>query len=292
MSTTPDAIARALKALGGRPAWPVRGDSPKVPEGYEPIDYAGLTTIRHIDAMSAVVWVEAGATWGEVEMALAPRALTLGPVPAWLWARPIFQSLAEDDRLRPSPRFGQLTDSLLSIRAALPSGDLSHAPTTPRRATGPDLPRCVLGAQHRAGLVTDVRVQAWPRTPMARRVRAFPGFAEALDAAAALLRSGVRPTWWQASRGRGDVRLVVDLPAAEAALFGGEVAGDLAEPTEIKSIFVGSRTEAAAFAKAHPATRLCDIRPEGATVFATRGEPAPVADWPALAATVFEGLRP
>ena len=35
-----------------------------------------------------------------------------------------------------------------------------------------------------------------------------------------------------------------------------------------------------------------DIRPEGATVFATRGVPAPLAHWPALAAAVFEQVRP
>ena len=266
-------------------------NSSRVPDGYAPIDYSGLARIRAIDAVSAVVWAEAGATWGEVEQALAPRALTLGPVPAWLWDRMIVDSLAQDDRLRPSPRFGQLTDSLLSMRAALPDGALTHAPTTPRRATGPDLPRCVIGAHHRAGLVVDVHIQAWPRPVVERRVQAFAGFAEALDGAVALLRAGVRPVWWQAARGRGDVRLLVEVVAGEAGGWGTVAPGDTSEPTEIRAVFTGARAEAAAYAQAHPGTRICDIRPEGATVFAARGAPEPAADWADLAAQVFEQVR-
>lgn len=292
--STAEAIAREAR---GRLAWPVRGDLPVIPDGYTPIDYAGLAAVRSIDAVSAVVWAEAGATWGEVEQALAPRALTLGPVPAWLWSRMIVTSLAADDRLRPSPRFGQLTDNLLSIRAALPDGALSRAPTTPRRATGPDLPRCVLGAHHRAGLVVDVHLQAWPRPVVERRSHSFAGFAEALDAAVGLLRQGVRPVWWQVARGRGDVRLVVEIVAGEAALpdslplSAADASGETNEPSEITAVFTGTRAEAAAFAQAHQATRICDIRPEGATVFAVRGRPQPAADWSERAARVFEQVR-
>lgn len=302
MTTTPDAIARAVRALAadGQRGWPQRAGSPPPPPGCVALDYSGLAAIRHLDPASAVVWVEAGATWGEVEATLAPRALTLGPLPAWVRNRPIFQSLAEDDRLRGSPRFGQLTDSLLALRAVLPNGALSRAPTTPRRATGPDLPRSVLGAHHQAGLVTDVHLQAWPR-PRAPEVRAaaLATFAEALTAAVAVLRAGVRPVGWQVARGHGDIRLTAELAtAAEAEIFAVAAGGramtpmDISEPDEIKAIFSGSLAEAAACAQHTSGSRLTDIRPEGATVLASRGRPAARTDaWPELAAAVFRRLE-
>ncbi|MCB9549032.1 MAG: FAD-binding oxidoreductase [Myxococcales bacterium] len=310
---TPDAVARTARALAaeGRRPWPVRGDSSKVPEGCETIDYTGLSQIRAVDVTAGVIWAEAGATWAEVEAALAPRAMTLGPLPAWLRDRMVVESLAEDDRLRPSPRYGQLTEGVLALRAALPGGQLTQASVSPRRATGPDLMRTVVGARHRAGLVTDVHLQAWPRPAAGAFVAAaFDAFADAFAGGVAALRAGVRPAAWQVARDRGDVVLaawIVDEPGLDEAVARFQAAaggrpsratGGLAdalapdaEPYELLALRAGDRAAAAAFAEATRGARVLDLRPEGATVYARRGRPEHSSDWAALADAVHAALE-
>ena len=119
-----------------------------------------MTPILGLDRVARVAHVDGEARWAEVEGALADEGLTLGALHSGLFGRTVAESFALDDRLRPSPRFGQLTDAALAVRAALPDGRLTRASVSPRRATGPDLPRSVLG-HPAAGRVVGAHLQVW-----------------------------------------------------------------------------------------------------------------------------------
>lgn len=149
-----------------------------------------------VDALSGTVRVSAATSWGDVEDLLAPHDLTLGPIPGWLRASTIAESLGQPWPQRPSPRYGALRESTLAVTAALPGG-LSHASVAPRRATGPDLPRVSFGAQGRGGHLREVVLQAWPQPSRRASLRVeFSDWTRARAEALGALRSGVQPALW------------------------------------------------------------------------------------------------
>ncbi len=294
--------ARALRLLAD-------AGVPVVIEG-EPAAGAAVLTVERmnallgLDAESGVAHVQAGCTWRRVEWLLRRRGLTLGPLPAWLLERTVLESFATNDRLRPSPRYGQLTDGALAFAAVLPRGGIARSSVAPRRSTGPDLGRVPVGARHRGGLLTEVHLQAWP-APEARAWRAIerPDWSSALAAAVAVLRAGVQPAWWRLDRPRprGPVRIwaslvetagnerpatrfdavvggagidAAEVEAAAAALFP-PVSPDApraATTPAFGTVAWAPRATLPAVAAAVEGAEVWDVAPEGGTVYA----PAPL----------------
>lgn len=318
---TPEQLPALLAAHDG--TWrPVMGppDAEGAPEADLLIDISDLDAVRSIDPDSGVAHVEAGCTWDALEGKVASRGLTIGPIPRWLVGRSIADTLAGRWALRPSPRYGDLRDALLALRAALPAG-LTDCAVSPRRATGPDLGRTPLGADHRAGLITDIHIRLWPRPAERgwRRLR-FGTWNAARDASVAILRAGVRPAWWCLHRDRRAValamavdgpRLAGQLERLDAALEGLDgVRRDLDDSARelgaerlwdpdgeagaliMSPLALVDGADLAAGVKGITKAEVWDLRPEGATIFVPRAAeaPAPDADWAALAERVFAAL--
>lgn len=179
------------------------------------VSMAQLDQIGPVDGRSKVVVVQTGATWGAVQSLLDEEALTLGPVPGWLWDRAVGESIDAHDLLRPSPAYGQLTDCLLAVETVLPTGETTRSSVSPRRATGPDFARTVVGAQGRAGLAHEVRLRVWSKPGVCSFHGAeFSSWSAAHDRCQALLLAGVRPAWWRLSRHGRLTRLLarIDVP--------------------------------------------------------------------------------
>lgn len=312
---TPETLPNILAAIGGASWRPVVGDDDADAEWL--IDVGGLDAVRSVEPDSGVAHVETGCTWQALERKLAGRGLTLGPIPRGLNGRTIGETLAEGHVLRPSPRYGSERDGLLALRTALPSG-LTACAVAPRRATGPDLGRVPVGADHRAGLLVDVHLRVWPREEARgwRRLR-FRGWNEARAAAMALWGEGLRPAWWCLRRDRRQVALEMELhgprldgqlqrldavveglddapkrdldqSAADwgAACFG---PGDARTLTPIATV---DGADLAAGLKGIAKAEVWDLRPEGATVYVPRAAEPPAAEgeWAALADRVFAAL--
>lgn len=306
----------ALVAAGGLP---VSGppESVPAPQADLLLDISALDAVRSVDPDSGVAHVEAGCTWDALEATLNHRGLTLGPVPRWLVGRTIAETLAGRFPLRPSPRYGDLRDALLALRAALPSG-LTDAAVAPRRATGPDLGRVPLGAGHRAGLIADVHIRAWPAEEARtwRRVR-FAGWSEARAAAMAILADGLRPAWWCLRRIRRQVSLDLELRGPrldrlearlDAVLDASDGQRDPSEEAEalaekrfwrpgadfvaLNPIKLVDGADLGAAVDGIPRVEVWDLRPEGATIHVARevDGPPPDAGWSALAERVFAAL--
>ena len=170
-----------------------------------------LTALLAVDEKSHLATIQSGARWGRAEFLLSRRGFTLGPIPPWLQGRTIAESIAENDRLRPSPAYGQLVDNLHAVAAVMPGGQVARTVSSPRRATGADLPSLMLGAGHRAGLVTEVQLPVWRRPAERPRLQVtLPDWARAVEVARGLLDADVRPTLWHA-QGRGPITLQMEL---------------------------------------------------------------------------------
>jgi len=149
-----------------------------------------------VDPVSGTVRVSAGMSWRAIEADLEPQGFTLGPLPGWLHTVTVAQSLGQPWIQRPSPRYGALRESTLAVVADLPGGR-SHAAVTPRRATGPDLPRVSFGSHGRGGRIHEVVLQAWPAPTTQLSIHAtFSDWAQARTGALQALHSGVRPALW------------------------------------------------------------------------------------------------
>ncbi len=312
----PVIVARALAwaAERGLQVQVVRGAHAPTPGALQ-LDVAPLSGLVAVDEVSRVAHLRAGTTWAEAEALVESRGLTLGPVPGCVADTPIMLSFALGDRRRPSPFYGHLTDGVLALRAALPTGVLTRSAVAPRRATGPDLARCVVGAGAALGLTVDVHLQVWarPTTTVAAAVR-FRGWDAAHDGAAVALSEGLRPAWWCARRRGRQVELLAALwgDGAEPDLVRRfvEVTGGEEAPTEDAQAWLDARLQPAAQAPWWPqigaprgglgsaargrrGAEAWDLRQAGATLYAP-GATAPArgpGDWAGLADRLAHALR-
>ena len=301
-------------AVRSRDHAPRDGDPP----GALYLEVGGLDALRAVDEESRVVRVQAGIRWQVLERQLRAHRLTLGPMPAWLFDRTVLDSFAADDRLRPSPRYGQLTEATLAVQAALPSGAVTRSAVTPRRATGPDLVRCALGTGLTAGMVVDLHLQVW-RYPTQQAVRAnsFGGWEAAHDAAARLSRAGVRPAWWCLTRLERRVLLAASIVGEgdldEQVARYDAVVGGRAEPASLAlgmdadcfppldavggarplyAVAAARRGELAEAVKGRHGAQVWDLRPEGATIYAAAPAPRRAAtEWATAQATLVRALE-
>ncbi len=282
------------------------------------IDLTAFSGVGPVDPVGQIVRAGGGATWGAIEARLQVDGLTLGPVPGWLWDQPVAHTLDGGRRARPSPACGELLDLVMAIQAVLPGGGLTRSAVSPRRATGPDLARGVVGAEGRAGVVLGVHVQAWPLAgQVGYRATRFGGWAEALAAGQAVLRAGARPQWWRfAPAPTGEVVLTArfgDLAGLDHCLARyDEAAGGRPDdpgaaealdaacygPGAIRRVaptprWVGAPSAAVGQAEATADAEVWDLRPEGVTVCGAGAPPAAQASgWEALAAAAFAALEP
>jgi FAD/FMN-containing dehydrogenase len=192
-------------------------DPPDVAAGVVYVCLERMAGLLAVDETSLVAQFQTGIRWERAEDLLSRRGLTLGPLPGPVRSRTIAESIAENDRLRPSAAYGQLIEAIQGVTAVLPDGERARTVVAPRRATGPELTAAVFGTRHRGALVTEVSLQVWRRTGEAtRRACAAADWASAAAFVRSCLCAGIRPAFVLAS-GRGPVELGFEVTSAAAA---------------------------------------------------------------------------
>jgi alkyldihydroxyacetonephosphate synthase len=146
-------------------------------------DLRRLHHVLHLDEASLTVHVQAGITGVALEQVLAPRDLTLGDLPPSALGATIGGLLSVRTPGKASARTGTLEDAVLGVSAVLADGRTIHTRVAPRRATGPDLARVLLGSAGSLGILTAATLRIH-RRPEARLVAAYllPSIADALAA--------------------------------------------------------------------------------------------------------------
>jgi len=158
------------------------------------VDLKRLTHVLFLDETSLVVQVQAGLTGLGLEELLLPRGLTLGDFPPAALRSTIGGMLSVRTPGKVSPRHGLIEEAVLGVSVVLADGRTVHTRVAPRRATGPDLARLILGAEGTLGILTGATLRIHRRAE-ARLLDAarFPSLASACEAVAAALRLDARP---------------------------------------------------------------------------------------------------
>src|SRR5262249_9924035 len=158
------------------------------------VDVKRLTHVLFLDETSLVAQVQAGLTGLGLEELLLPRGLTLGDFPPAALRSTIGGMLSVRTPRKASPRHRPVEEAVRGVSAVLADGRTVHTRVAPRRATGPDLARLILGAEGTLGVVTGATLRIHRRAE-ARLLDAarFPSLALACEAVFAALRLDARP---------------------------------------------------------------------------------------------------
>jgi alkyldihydroxyacetonephosphate synthase len=158
------------------------------------VDMKRMHHVLHLDEMSLVVHAQAGLTGLALEELLLPRGLSLGDFPPAAMRSTLGGMLAVRTPGKSTPRHGFLEDAVLGLSAVLADGRTIHTRVAPRRATGPDLARALLGSEGTLGVIASVvlRIHRRAETRVLDAWR-VPSVATAVDAVAAAFRQDVRP---------------------------------------------------------------------------------------------------
>src|SRR6476469_6551803 len=159
------------------------------------VDLKGLDRILEIDDRSLTVTAQAGVNGNVLERALNERGLMLPHYPASSeWATVGGYVAARGSGVL-STRYGKIEDLLLSLRVALPSGELIETVSAPRHAVGPELTQLFVGSEGTLGIITRATLEIVPLPPERRFFTLqFPNVQAGIEAFRSTLAAGYRPS--------------------------------------------------------------------------------------------------
>ena len=159
------------------------------------IDLRGLDRIVEIDERSLTVTAQAGVNGRELERVLNARGLMLPHYPASSEWATVGGYIAARGSGVLSTRYGKIEDLVLSLRVALPGGELIDTVSVPRHAVGPDLTQLFVGSEGTLGIITRATLRIVPM-PETRRFAtvAFPSVSAGIGAIRRALQVGHRPS--------------------------------------------------------------------------------------------------
>ncbi len=193
------AAVHAIGAGSRSPIGPARGDSPVVaPVDARPrvvISTRRLDQVLQLDETSLLVHAQAGLTGLELERILAPRNLSIGDYPPVVLTSSLGGIIAVRTPGKSSARHGFLEDAVVGVSAVLADGRSIHTRIAPRRATGPDLARALMGSEGTIGFITSAVLRIHQK-PEARLVGAYvlPSMDAAISAVYLALREEAAPS--------------------------------------------------------------------------------------------------
>jgi alkyldihydroxyacetonephosphate synthase len=164
-------------------------------EGGVLLDLTGLDRIVEVDEASLTVTAQAGVNGKRLERELNERGLTFPHYPASVELATVGGYVAARGSGVLSTRYGKIEDLVLSLRVALPTGELIDTLGVPRHAVGPDLTQLFVGSEGTLGVIARATLQL-ALLPAAHRFEAvaFPSVEAGIAAVRAALARGYRPS--------------------------------------------------------------------------------------------------
>jgi alkyldihydroxyacetonephosphate synthase len=159
------------------------------------VDLSALDEIVEIDERSMCVTAQAGVNGRRLEAELNARGLMLPHYPASSeWATVGGYVAARGSGVL-STRYGKIEDLLLSLRVALPGGELLDTVSVPRHAVGPELTQLFVGSEGTLGIITRATLEVVPLPPERRFLTLqFPTVEAGIEAFRSVLAAGYRPS--------------------------------------------------------------------------------------------------
>src|SRR3954449_3410417 len=159
------------------------------------VDLRGLDRIVEVDERSHTVTAQAGVNGNVLEAALNERGLMLPHYPASSEWATVGGYIAARGSGVLSTRYGKIEDLVLSLRVALPSGELIDTVAVPRHAVGPDLTQLFVGSEGTLGIITRATLEIVPLPPERRFVMLrFPSIEAGVEGFRHALQAGHRPS--------------------------------------------------------------------------------------------------
>lgn len=160
------------------------------------LNLARIDQILGIDIISHTVTVQAGLPMVLLENYLQEKGFTLGFVPRRLMAVNVGEYLAGVSPAAGSPKYRTVRQNCLGIDGFVADGTPFSVRSTPRRAAGPDLRHCFIGAGGVNGVIVSATLRIFPN-PVVREAVAFGAedTVAAVSAVRTLLLRGVKPEW-------------------------------------------------------------------------------------------------
>src|SRR5579884_3304121 len=143
-----------------------------------------------------IITVEAGATLKQVEETLNGYGYTLGHFPQSFELATIGGFISTMGTGEFSNYYGGVEDSCISLRIALPDGNIidTKSSEAPRSSTGPDLTRLFVGAEGMLGVIVSARLRIHKIPSITCKLAfSFPSFEHAIYASRQLLEFDVKP---------------------------------------------------------------------------------------------------
>ena len=199
--STEGAVARILRVASdnGIPVVPRGGGSGSqggaVPsDGGILVDLCRLDDVLDIDECSMTVTVQAGKVGKALEAELNERGLMFPHYPGSAEWATVGGYIAARGSGVLSTRYGKIEDLVVSMRVALPNGELVDTLGVPRHAVGPDIAPLIIGSEGTLGIITSATLQL-RLLPPARQFEAtlFDSVPQGVAAMREVMVRGLRP---------------------------------------------------------------------------------------------------
>ena len=163
-------------------------------EGTVSLDLTGLRGVLEVDEVSRLVYAEAGVFGPDLDAALRPHGLTIRHYPQSYYFSTVGGWIATRSGGHYSTLWGKIDERVASVEVVTPDGLRGETRPLPSGSIGPDPNRLWIGSEGSLGVITKarLRVVAEPRFKKSASV-SFPDFEIALEAARAILHSGIWP---------------------------------------------------------------------------------------------------
>jgi len=158
------------------------------------LDMGAFDRIFEVDEVNLTCRCESGVNGLVLEKHLNERGLTLGHFPSSLPGTTLGGLIATRSSGQESSRYGSIEDMVLGLAVVLPDGTFAAPRPGPRSAVGPALHQLWLGSEGALGVVLGavLRVHRLPESVVGRGY-GFRDLAAGLEAARAIMQSGIRP---------------------------------------------------------------------------------------------------
>ncbi len=148
----------------------------------------------HLNRANQTVEVGAGVICAHLEEFLQQQGHTCGHFPQSMHSATIGGMVATSAVGTFSGKYGKMDDLVVGLEVVLGDGRILNTSAIPRRSTGPDLNRLLIGSEGTLGVITSAVLKIWP-APQARRWAAytFPDTHSGLQAVRDFMGSDAQP---------------------------------------------------------------------------------------------------
>jgi FAD/FMN-containing dehydrogenase len=154
-----------------------------------------MQAVREVDAVSGVVWVEAGAVLRDVDEAVTPHGRMIAHDPWTFGIATVGGAISTNGLGFLGGTYGSMGDQVLAVEAVMPDGALVRTRAVRPHSTGPDIARLLIAGEGEFGIITAAALRAFPR-PESREFAGyrFRSFEDGFTALVEMHRIGLRPT--------------------------------------------------------------------------------------------------